>query len=378
MAHIQKRKGSKGTIYQTRYRDPTGKERARNFPRKLDAEKFLHSVEADKLRGAWADPRRGSLRFSDWAEETEASRVHLRPATLIRDEASLRNHILPRFGDTPLARIDPASVRRWVADLEVKGLAPATVHKTYQIFARIMQAAATDRLVTSSPCIGVRLPRFLAAQARFLSPDEIHSVAEAVIPRYRPMVLAAGYTGLRFGELCALRVEHFDELRRRIRVEESLSEIGGRFHFGPPKSSASRRTISLPPFLVDTLASHLVEFLDASGLLFGSPGGGPIRRSNFRRRHWLPAVRETVGEPCPFHSLRHSHAAMLIKEGVHPKVVQERLGHASIKTTLDIYGHLLPGLDEAAAEVLDAAYQARRADSVRTGEAVAHLTMNQE
>jgi integrase len=83
--------------------------------------------------------------------------------------------------------------------------------------------------------------------------------------------------------------------------------------------------------------------------------GGPLRRTLFRRRTWLPAVSDSVGEPCRFHDLRHTHAALLIAEDVHPKVLQERLGHASIKTTLDVYGHLFEGLDEAAADALDEA-----------------------
>ena len=81
-----------------------------------------------------------------------------------------------------------------------------------------------------------------------------------------------------------------------------------------------------------------------------------MRRTNFRRRSWLPAVRASVGEPLRFHDMRHSHAAMLIAEGEHPKVIQARLGHSSIQVTLDTYGHLFEGLDEAAADRLDAAY----------------------
>ena len=94
--------------------------------------------------------------------------------------------------------------------------------------------------------------------------------------------------------------------------------------------------------------------------------GGPIRRTNFRRRIWKPAVKALVGEPCTFHDLRHSHAAILIAQGEHPKVIQERLGHASIKTTLDTYGHLFDGLDEAAADRLDATWRASRADAPLT------------
>ena len=117
----------------------------------------------------------------------------------------------------------------------------------------------------------------------------------------------------------------------------------------------------VPSFLVEVLARHLAVHAGGSALVFSAPNGGPIRRSNFRRRVWLPAVEASVGQPCTFHDLRHSHAALLVAQGEHPKVIQERLGHASIKTTLDTYGHLLEGLDEAAADRLEVTYFANPA-----------------
>jgi integrase len=121
--------------------------------------------------------------------------------------------------------------------------------------------------------------------------------------------------------------------------------------------------VSLPGFLCDALAEHIARYPAASGFVFTSAEGGLIRWTNFRRRVWQPAVAASVGEPCRFHDLRHSHAALLIAQGEHPKVIQGRLGHASIGTTLDTYGHLFEGLDEAAADRLEDAY--RRSDVVR-------------
>jgi integrase len=124
--------------------------------------------------------------------------------------------------------------------------------------------------------------------------------------------------------------------------------------------------VNVPAFLVEELAGHLATFPGDDGLVFTAARGGPLRRTSFRRREWLPAVEASVGMPCRFHDLRHSHAALLIANGAHPKVIQARLGHSSIKTTLDTYGHLFEGLDEAAAERLDVSYQNALADSART------------
>lgn len=247
--------------------------------------------------------------------------------------------------------------------------APATVRKAYQLLAAALDAGVESGLIGRSPCRGVKLPRIeTSAEIRFLDAAEISLLAGSIDSRYSAMVLAAAYTGLRFSELRALRVDRFDALRRTIRVVASVVESSGQFYFEEPKSEASRRTVRVPPFLVEVLAAHLATCADGSGLIFSAPNGGPFRRSNFRRRIWLPAVEASVGPPCTFHDLRHSHAALLIAQGEHPKVIQERLGHASIKTTLDTYGHLFEGLDEAAADRLEATFASADVHAVCTRE----------
>jgi len=130
--------------------------------------------------------------------------------------------------------------------------------------------------------------------------------------------------------------------------------LGGRRGFKDPKTRATRRTLTLPGVVRDVLGEHLgARPVVGHGLVFTDTAGGPLRRSNFARRDFKPAVAASVGEPCRVHDLRHTHAAWLIANGEHAKTIQARLGHASIKTTLDRYGHLMPGLDEDAADRLD-------------------------
>lgn len=352
--------------WQARWRDPAGIDRSKNFSRKVDANRYLISLESDKLRGRYADPRLGRTRVAGWMLEWQATRANLSPQTRLRDEASIRNHVLPTFGTVPIGQIQPVHVARWVADLDANGLAPATTRKAYQLLAAALSDAVDNGFIPLSPCRNVKLPKLTTSVMRVLEPAETKALAGAIDERYRAMVLAAAYTGLRFGELAALRTERFDALRRTVRIEESLAEVRGEFLFKPPKSDASHRTVSVPSFVVEELAQHLAVHADGSGLIFSAPSGGPIRRTNFRRRIWLPAVRASVGEPCTFHDLRHTHAALLIAVGEHPKVIQERLGHASIKTTLDIYGHLFEGLDEAAADRLDKVWHSAAVDAMWT------------
>ena len=352
--------------WQARWRDPAGIDRAKNFARKSDANRYLVGLESDKLTGRYADPRLARTRLGDWIVEWQATRTNLSAQTRARDDASIRNHILPNLGAVPIGQLQPMNVAQWVAELDDKGLAPATTRKAYQLLSAALSSAVDNGLVPVSPCRRVRLPRLKAPEMRILGPAEIERLSVAIDHRYRAMVLAAAYTGLRFGELAALHLERFNALRKTIRVEESLSEVGGEFVFKPPKSDAGRRTVSVPSFIVEELARHLAEHSDTSGLVFSAPLGGPIRRTNFRRRIWLPAVRGSVDEPCTFHDLRHTHAALLIAQWEHPKVIQERLGHASVKTTLDTYGHLFDGLDEAAAERLDASWRGSRVDALWT------------
>jgi len=214
-------------------------------------------------------------------------------------------------------------------------------------------------LIARSPARSISLPKAEHREMRFLSVDEISSLADTIEDRYQALVLTAAYTGLRAGELGALRVDRLNLLRRTLRVEEALSSVRGHLSVGPPKTPAARRTVGIPAFLCEILADHISRFPGEDDLVFSATEGGAIRWTNFRRRVWKPAVSDSIGEPCRFHDLRHSHAALLIAAEEHPKVIQARLGHASIRTTLDTYGHLAKGLDGAAADRLDQVFRSR-------------------
>ena len=342
--------------WKARYRTPDGRTRSKTFDRKSDAEKWLRAELGRRDRHEWVDPAMSKMTLADWLPRWKSTRGNLAASTSAMQASLLKNHVEPWFGDWPLGAVTPTDIQAFVADLQVKGLSASTVRQCYLIAKGVFDTAADAGLIVRTPARSVTLPRLPDQEMRFLSRDEVETLATAAGP-YRALVLTAAYTGARFGELAALRIGRLDLLRRRLTVTYTMSDVRGEWSLKAPKTAASRRQIALPRFICDVLSEHLAAVpAGDEGFVFQAPWGGPLRRSNFRRRVWLPAVRRSIGEPMRFHDLRHTHVALLIAQGEHPKTIQARLGHASISTTLDTYGHLFEGLDEAAADGLDAAH----------------------
>jgi integrase len=351
------RKTARGTGWQARYREQSGRQRTRSFRTKGEARIFLGTVETDLAQGTWTDPGQAKVRFSTYTARWRDSLAHLRPGTLNNVDSFLQCHILPAFGAWPIGRIEPADIRTFVANLVDKGLAPTTVAGIYRVVTRIFSTAETDGVIPRTPCRGIKLPRQTTAlEPCFLSADEVRRLAEAIEDRYRVLIYAAAYTGMRWGELAGLRVPRLDLLRGTIDVVEALTEVNGTVLTGPTKTGKSR-TVSIPRFLGDLLAEHVATFPAGDGHVFRSAQGGPLRRS-FYPRHYKPAVsRAGLSPSLRFHDLRHTCAALLIAQGAHPKEIQERLGHSTIQLTFNRYGHLLPTLDGRLRDGLDATWR---------------------
>src|ERR687897_216966 len=360
MGHVERRVWSGKASYRARYRDPAGRERSKSFRRKADAERWLAEIEHAKSHGTWTDPALGRIRFDDWLASWWATTTNLRPTTRARDELVLRLYALPRFGKVPLAAITQLDVRTWVAELSARGLTPATVTKTYQVFSKVMGAAVDAGYVAQTPCRNVPLPKIEREEMRFLTPAEIITLADAIRPLYRTLVLVGAYGGLRIGELAGLRRGRVDLLRGTVQVAEIVVEVRGILHVGPPKTRASRRTVGLPRFVVEELAAHLGRPGDLEALVFTAPQGGPLRLPAFRARVWRPAVIAAGLDGLRIHDLRHTAVALWIAAGANPKEVSARAGHASVSFTLDRYGHLYPEADSALRDRLDALYGTAR------------------
>ncbi|HKY77756.1 MAG TPA: tyrosine-type recombinase/integrase [Acidimicrobiia bacterium] len=363
MAHIDKRlyttKDGKQKIYwRARYRDPRGRERVKNFTRRIDAERFLVGIEHAKLKAEWTEPRLGKIRFDAYAAEWLATKADVGPQTLSNVQGRLRKHIVPTFGASAMAAVRPADVRKFVGNLVEAGLAPSTVKSIYLTASQVFAQAVTDGLISRSPCIGIRLPEERQReQMHFLTPDQVDVLAEAITPRFSALVYAAAYTGMRAGELGALRLGRLNLLAGTVDVAASMMEVGGHLVVGPTKTGRPR-TLTLPRFLAEMLGEHVGRYPSPEGFVFTMAEGGPIRQRNFYRRHFKPAVLDAdLPAGLHFHSLRHTCAAFLIADGRHMEEVKDHLGHSSIRVTSDRYGHLFPKARQAVADGLDETFR---------------------
>ena len=362
-----KRQGQGRLRWRVRYRDPAGRERAKSFARRRDAERFLQHAEADKLRGMWVDPKQGRTTVGELAERWYATTVTLKAKTREDYRSLLHNHVLPAFGGRAVASLDTLAVRSWLAGLVSGGLSPSRAKHAYYVLYAVLEAAIQAGALVRNPAAGVRPPRSHSREMHFLSAAEVERLAEAIVPPYGVLVRFAAYTGLRAGEIAALRVKRLDLLRGTVRVVEAASEVGGRLITGPTKTHAER-TVRLPRFLRDELAAYLASPpRDRDAFVFTAPKGGPLRHHNFYQRQFCPAlVRAGLPAQIRFHDLRHTCASLLIAQGAHPKAIQAHLGHSSIQVTMDRYGHLFPDALEHLADRLDAARAQLRMDAMGT------------
>lgn len=361
--------------WRARYYGADGRERSRSFRRKIDAERFLATQTADKVRGEWTAPEHARETVAACAARWRRSIVHLKPSSEARVRATLEHHVLPRWGDVALSDVVNSDVRAWVADLLASGMSASSARKAVHVLRRVLASAVADRRIPYNPADDVPLPSDATGEQRFLTADEVYDLADAMAgirggegARYRALVLVAAYGGLRFGELGALRRRRVDVLRGRVEVAETLSDVGGDLSFVTPKSKRSRRTVPLPRRIMGELEAHMDRYVDAGAdaLLFTTTDGTPLRRTGFRRSWWLPAVESAGLAPLKFHEMRHTYVSLLIDAGANWKEVSTWAGHSSAAFTLDTYGHLYQDrTDDVSARLdalLDAAQRRPRGD----------------
>ncbi|GAB48713.1 tyrosine-type recombinase/integrase [Mobilicoccus pelagius] len=344
-------KNSRDGTWLARWRDPAGAQRKKSFKRKVDAERFLSELQTQMNRGTYIDPAAGKLRFAQFAETWMAGLGHLKPSTALRYREVARTHVIPQWGPWPLAKVARSDVAAWIGDLVSGGMSPGQVRKVYLVTSMIFEAAAADHRIGTNPAKGVRLPKQIRHDPRFLSPAELSRLVEAA-GGHGLEVLVLGLTGIRFGEFAALKVKRVDPARNRLVIAESVTVVGSSLVWSTPKTHQTR-SVPVPPVLM----GYLVEACRGRGgedLVFPSTKGGPLRLNNWRRRVFEPACAAARIQDFRVHDLRHTAASLAIAAGANVKAVQQMLGHASAAMTLDVYAGLFPDDLDAVGRSLDA------------------------
>ncbi len=351
MSSVEKRVRNGRIRWYARYRDPRGKQLVRVFSRAKDANTFLTSVEGAKLAGTYIDPAVAQLTVGAWADRWLAGQTHLKPSTRERYAGILREHVGPRWGTVRLADVGHADVQAWVSELAASRSA-ATTRKVHRVLSLVLESAVKDGRLVRNVAEGASLPRVVQTERRYLTHPQVQALADECGP-YRLVVLFLAYTGIRFGELAALRVERLDLMRRRAIICESVTLVRGVQTWGTPKGRG-RREVPIPRFLVDELAAHVAGKAHGD-LVFTGIKGGALRAQVFQRAVLTDAADRLGLDGMHPHALRHTAASLAIASGANVKVVQQMLGHKSATMTLDLYGHLFPDQLDEVANALDAA-----------------------
>ena len=292
----------------------------------------------------------------------------LKPSTIRSYQSNLDSHIEPFFGARQLAEVTLASVQEFIKALLGKGLSAKTIGNVIVILKEMFKHAVQWGHLDANPVQYVERPRGEDKEMDVFTPDEIRRLLNAQEEPLRTLLLTTVLTGMRQGELFGLQWEDIDFARHQVHVRRSL------WHgtLGTPKSRRSRRAIDMPPTLEQALKQ--LSTTRRSEFVFCSERGTPLDADNFRHREFPAALQRAELRRIRFHDLRHTYTSLLIAHGAHPKYIQAQLGHASIQTTLDRYGHLMPQLHQAEAQKLDqlvfgqqAAPPARRLQAVRVG-----------
>jgi integrase len=355
--------------WQARYKGPDGIDRPapQTFARKVDAEKWLVKTEAEIDHDLWLNPDDGKIAFADYAHAWIEERLNLRPSTSAVYRYVLDRHIVPFFGNRAVADIREAHVRRWRRDLLDAGTSATSTAKAYRLLKAILNTATDDGLVRRNPCHikGAGLDR--SPERAVLTLRQVATLADAIGPRYRALILVAVFGSLRWGELAALRRCDIDLRARTIRIERSLTELpGGGYLYGSPKSEAGKRRVAFPAHITADLKSHLADFVaqEADALVFTSPTGAPLRHGNFRRRVWVPALAEAGLTELHFHDLRHTGNDLTAGTGATLREMMDRMGHSSPRAAL-IYMHRN---DARQREIADSLNKLARSELSRTGQ----------
>ena len=368
MASIWERKKTGGSrSFTVRWRDPQS--------RNQQGITFATEIEAVTLK-KFLDANRQSFEIAQQAivamqaktpNVGEVIQEHLdllvRPSagTVRTYQTMLNLHINGVLGSVPVDKLDYRQITQWIRAMQKKGSSAKTIRNNHALIFSAMETAVRLKYRPDNPCRGVQLPSGEKAEdeTRFLTHAEFGLILECMGEQYKDFTAFLVMTGARFGEATAVTVADVDLMSKpaTLRINKAWKRDGSNgFYVGPTKTGAGKRTVSLNPQLVEMLIP-LVASRPGTDLLFTSSKGTRISHSMFWRNFWMPAVETAQAKGLKkdprVHDLRHTHASWLIQDGVPLFTISRRLGHASTRTTEQVYGHLMPQALQDAADAVE-------------------------
>jgi integrase len=357
--------------FRLRYDGPTNPDGSRNQlsemfrGTKTEALSTLRERQQHRDGGLFVTPQKitVSTYMSDWLERHSAN---VAPKTTEGYASMIRNYIKPSLGHVPLQRLEPVNIADMYLELKERGLSSSTIGHTHRTLTKSLGDALKLRLLKVNPVLSVSPPRQQRKQPDMWTTEQFKTflrVAEE--NEFRDFFELAALTGMRRSEIAGLNWDNVELVKANLRVVGNLQRItGSGLVEGRPKSSSSRRNIALSRRGVELLKKVQRESLErqlaageawkASGYVFTDEAGRPYD-SGRATKEFKKLAGSAALPPLSLHSLRHLHASLLLMSGTHVKVVSERLGHSSVAFTMDVYGHLMPGMQEQAAKLIDEA-----------------------
>ena len=326
-----------------------GKRKRKVIRTKKEAEAFLHQKVSDDILGV-RQPE--DIIFKDYTEEwfTNYAKSRVKPSTLQSYRYIVDFHLIPAFGVMHLKHITAIKIDGLIAEVSKKRK-PKTVNNILILLKTMLKYAKRRGYLRDNPALDVDNVRLEHREMDFLNPTEIGLLLKHSYEPFKTVFLTAALTGMRRGELLALQWGDIDWhsntifVRRSLywKVKKNAKNEGPRYEFVSPKSERSERAIIMSPALKEALEIHRLTCpVSSHDLVFCSRSGSPMDPDNMVKREFLPALVAAELRRVNFHSLRHSYTSMLVFQGENIKFIQSQLGHSSIQTTLDRYGHLLP------------------------------------
>jgi integrase len=328
----------------------------------------LTKMRAQLLTGELSDTSRLTVGVYLWRWLEDAVRPAVAPSTYTLYEGIIRLHLDPHLGHVLVTRLGPAHIQSTLATMEQQeDASPRLRQMTFAVLRAALGQALRWGMVSRNVCTAVVRPRAPRHPMKVFTPAQVLVLfAAAKSDRLGALYVVAATTGLRQGELFGLQWDDIDLPHAAVQVRHQLRELSGKVWLAPPKTGKGRRKVDLTAVAVTALREHRMRMLAEGhphGFVFCDTDGQPLRKSNVLRRSFLPLLARAGLPRIRFHDLRHTAATLLLQQGVHPKVVQEMLGHAQISLTLDTYSRVLPSLGEDAARRLDALLQTASADA---------------